>query len=556
MRLIRCHIENFGKLENQDIIFSNGCQCFLHENGWGKSTLAAFLTVMLYGFDKERSRDDYACERRRYRPWQGGVYGGSLTFSVNDKVYTAERIFGMKEKEDRFFLREETTNLESRAFSERLGEELFHLDRASFEKTVFLSQNDCSTRTTDRIQAKLGNLTEATDDINSYEQADARLNDRLNAMSPLRKTGSLYRMKEQITDLESELRKGDLLEQEMENLLKDKKKIEDAYSKYKAIQEELLMKQKEMMFHDERKKETAVRKEEEKHLMKKESKNRMDGKLCFLAVFGISFLLLSLFFFQRYQEASLLFLIAGILLTGVCFIWLIRGKKLSKVNDNINNLVTREDDCVSEEGKYTASEDREQCLEELQQRLRKIQYLIENAYRKKVHFEHEIHEKRKKRERLFEKEEQLCVLKEQYASDSLKYERLKLTRHYLAQAKASYLAKYRNPLMQAFAGYYEMISGDSPEHFKMDANLELTNSEYGCQRESRYYSAGWKDLMGICMRMALVEVMFREEKPFFIMDDPFVNLDKEKMQAALDFVRAVGEEYQILYFTCHESRIF
>jgi DNA repair exonuclease SbcCD ATPase subunit len=207
---------------------------------------------MLYGFDKERSRDDYVSERRRYRPWQGGVYGGTLTFSIKDKIYTAERIFGMKEKEDRFILREDVTNLESKAFSERLGEELFHLDRASFEKTVLLSQNDCSTRTTDRIQAKLGNLAEATDDINSYEHADGRLNDMLNAMSPFRKTGSLYRMKEQITDLESELRRGDQLERELENLLQEKKQTEDAYSKYKGIQEELLIKQKELMFQHDR----------------------------------------------------------------------------------------------------------------------------------------------------------------------------------------------------------------------------------------------------------------------------------------------------------------
>ena len=48
---------------------------------------------------------------------------------------------------------------------------------------------------------------------------------------------------------------------------------------------------------------------------------------------------------------------------------------------------------------------------------------------------------------------------------------------------------------------------------------------------------------------------YKEEKPFLVMDDPFVNLDKEKMELAKGFLRAISKEYQVLYFTCHESRI-
>ena len=34
-----------------------------------------------------------------------------------------------------------------------------------------------------------------------------------------------------------------------------------------------------------------------------------------------------------------------------------------------------------------------------------------------------------------------------------------------------------------------------------------------------------------------------------------VYLDKEKMELAKGFLRAISKEYQVLYFTCHESRI-
>ena len=53
MKLIRCHIENFGILHDFDYVFNAGINVIHAENGWGKSTLASFIRVMFYGFDKE-----------------------------------------------------------------------------------------------------------------------------------------------------------------------------------------------------------------------------------------------------------------------------------------------------------------------------------------------------------------------------------------------------------------------------------------------------------------------------------------------------------------------
>ena len=57
MRLISCHIENFGKLHELDIDFDPGESVIFEENGWGKSTLAAFIRIMFYGFENEGKRD-------------------------------------------------------------------------------------------------------------------------------------------------------------------------------------------------------------------------------------------------------------------------------------------------------------------------------------------------------------------------------------------------------------------------------------------------------------------------------------------------------------------
>ena len=73
MRLISCYIDGFGKLNNMEVQFEDGINTFVQDNGWGKSTLAAFIRVMLYGFDGETKRNDIENERIRARPWSGAA---------------------------------------------------------------------------------------------------------------------------------------------------------------------------------------------------------------------------------------------------------------------------------------------------------------------------------------------------------------------------------------------------------------------------------------------------------------------------------------------------
>ena len=121
MKLIRCEIQNFGKIRKGIYEFKDGCNAFCERNGWGKSTLAAFIKIMLYGFENERTRSEFENERRRFRPWQGGVYGGKLVFESNGETYEIERIFGSREKDDKFCVRNLRTNLEDTSFLPNVG---------------------------------------------------------------------------------------------------------------------------------------------------------------------------------------------------------------------------------------------------------------------------------------------------------------------------------------------------------------------------------------------------------------------------------------------------
>ena len=47
MKLIKCHIENFGKLSDFTYDFTDGCNTVCEENGWGKSTPVSYTHLTL-----------------------------------------------------------------------------------------------------------------------------------------------------------------------------------------------------------------------------------------------------------------------------------------------------------------------------------------------------------------------------------------------------------------------------------------------------------------------------------------------------------------------------
>ena len=144
MKLIACHINNFGKLSDLNINFNDGVNVINQPNGWGKSTLAAFLKAMLYGFDTKKEPGAFERERKLYKPWQGGTYGGELDFEADGVEYRLVRTFGLTEKQDDFHLYRLATMVECDDFSPLLGEELFDLDRldaSNVENTSYMFLN-------------------------------------------------------------------------------------------------------------------------------------------------------------------------------------------------------------------------------------------------------------------------------------------------------------------------------------------------------------------------------------------------------------------------------
>ena len=64
IKLKKIYISSFGKLKNFTLDFTDGLNEIREENGYGKSTVAAFVKAMFFGFGKGGSRSVAENERK------------------------------------------------------------------------------------------------------------------------------------------------------------------------------------------------------------------------------------------------------------------------------------------------------------------------------------------------------------------------------------------------------------------------------------------------------------------------------------------------------------
>ena len=191
MKLIGLYIENFGGLHRYSLNFSDGLTVIREDNGFGKTTLAEFIRAMFYGFPRKAKTLDKS-RRQKYTPWQGGKFGGNLTFRLDGKDYRIERTFGATPKGDHFQLIDLATNKKSDRFSEEIGLEIFDLDADSFERSTYMPQlREKLDLSTDSIRAKLGDLVEDTGDVGNFEKAITALKNKRSSYIPYRGNGGI-----------------------------------------------------------------------------------------------------------------------------------------------------------------------------------------------------------------------------------------------------------------------------------------------------------------------------------------------------------------------------
>lgn len=135
-----------------------------------------------------------------------------------------------------------------------------------------------------------------------------------------------------------------------------------------------------------------------------------------------------------------------------------------------------------------------------------------------------------------------------------KYKLLAAAAEFLEEAEKSIIEKYVGPIKRGFTKYSAALEKALGEKVGMNKNFEISFEEGGKERSEMYKSQGERSLVALCFRLALIENMYGGEKPFLVFDDPFVHLDNEHIGKVITLLNELSAGFQILYFTCHDSR--
>ena len=178
-------IKSFGRITNMTLEFSDSVNVIEGENESGKSTIAAFIRYMLYGFTDEKT--DGVSERQKRINWETGRAEGSMYVRVKGKRYVITRSTVPTDNSDRTTYREETSIVDletgAPAFGKlAAGEVLFGVDSELFDNTAFIGKIGDSSIDEDAVKQAIENIIFSGSEKINKQRAAARITDKMNAL--------------------------------------------------------------------------------------------------------------------------------------------------------------------------------------------------------------------------------------------------------------------------------------------------------------------------------------------------------------------------------------
>lgn len=210
MTIESIRIDRFGRLAEQEYQFAPGLNVIEGDNESGKSTLAAFIRYMLYGFPRASSSE--VGEKRKRINWQTGRAAGSMVIAVEGRRYRIERATtattGPREKEtyrDTIAVLDLETNTPIRCEGSP-GEHFLGVPETIFLQTAFIGQIGSYRPEGSKLSAAIENLLFSGDEHADLPRALARLDELRRTLHYKRGTGgALQELDEQCRALEDRL---------------------------------------------------------------------------------------------------------------------------------------------------------------------------------------------------------------------------------------------------------------------------------------------------------------------------------------------------------------
>lgn len=609
MKLVSVSITAFGKLKNVAFNFADGVNILQQANGFGKSTLCAFVRAMLYGLnygyklvDGNRTNDV-----TKYQPWDAtGKFGGSMEIAHEGKTYRIERFFGATAKSESCIVTDTSTGRQLNIPNP--GEHFLGLTVDSFDRCTYLPQEYVAIVPNENFDAKLANLVE--DSALDYDKLQDKLRAYKKTLRYERGIGGeiptleneIFQLKGKLASAQNEVaerkRMGEQLaqiEQSLEQIAQEETALQ---AKVEQLQQSLYQAQPSPADVELAKKIDDVElkiasvpqsitqdyakveqlQSQLKVLEKKRNVNNQRKKL-FTISFAVALLLaVVLACVKQYIPAGIVGAVA--IACGV-LAFANNGKKdITQIEDigaNIQQIVAK---YLSPNGKtleemcnqlWNYHNDYQTNLTirkalgnkpvmqtnqgaisaELNQTKMRLNALVDRKQtltRSAVELQLRLSQPTTS---LVDIADEIAEKEQLLAEAKRKYQVATQTSELLAQAKLSLSSAY---IPELCAKTQNLLNAVTQGNYKVvtDRNFAISLQENGQTKPLSAFSRGIKEITLLCFRVALAELIYGKDIPLLIVDDAFVNFDEQNFERATTLLKQLSAKTQVIYFTCHD----
>lgn len=515
MILKKLEITAFGKFKNKTIGFSEGLNIIRGDNESGKTTIINFIFAMLYGFGDNRGKG--ISLREKYTPWDGGVCEGKLSLITDSgENITIYRKAGNAKKYDVLRIYNSDTG-EDAALS---PEEIVGIGSDTFFKTLCVQQlSSAFEGSNSEIVTRLSNITSSGDENISYEKAVRLLENVRREIKPQRGTGGeLSKISEKIAVLEKEHH----LQQSA------KTEAETSAALLSAAQDEESMLKKQ--YEQEEKNDYTSRiahitgriEEKQKHT---HTTGKQSGLYILIAVLMLASGVILSFFGV---SASIPFFI----LSFISFIFYII-KKLSPKTDELQQLLHESEALKQQqqihEAKLSQLQSAYFAASEKTTKLEERIKLLRHAATEDITAELEALYKKKQ---ALEKKLRIITLTTKALSDAHD----KMQRDFTPALNRNASAYFSS----ICDGKYNRIFCDEAFGIKIDCDIP---------RDSSFFSGGTVDQLYLALRLALIDMLFENNRIFILLDQPFLQYDDTRKKNTVALLDSMSDKRQTLLFT-------
>ncbi len=611
MKIVSVNVVAFGKLSNVNINFDDGINLLQQSNGFGKSTLCAFVRAMLYGlnYSYKTTEGVRANDVTRYMPWDSTQkFGGSMQICHEGKNYRIERFFGNTARAESLQVVDLSTGKQLDIAN--VGEHFLGLTVESYDRSTYLPQEYVEIASNENFDAKLANLVQ--DSAQNYDAIQAKLRNYKRAFKLERGNGgTIYTLEREVFDLQNALRQA---QNDAHERVRMTKQLNEVESQLQSLQKEQASLQttvdqlQQQLYQSKptsadvelaRKIDdldgkisavpTTVEEDYKTFNQQLLQKDALEKTLKSLAstkkIFVVSSVVALLFavimaLLQNFALAATgVGVLVAIVVTAVC-VSKINAKNVGgKIEEIDNQLTTTVSKYINPNGKtlqqlkdefwaylndYQTNvnvrkalgtrpiikDDQTQIEAKLQQaklRMQNVALQQQNLVKTQHQLTFTLAQPVAS---TVEIAEELQAKQQLLQQAKHKYDVADKTAEILAQAKESLSSAYLPELCSRTEKLLNVVTNGS---YKVvtDRTFAISLQQNGQTKPLSAFSRGIREITLLCFRVALSQLLYGKDIPLLIVDDAFVNFDEQNFARATDLLKQLSQTTQLIYFTCH-----